>query len=107
MEPDMAHETTMPKTTLNNADYDLVVAQMAALRDEVTKLTQNLTATLTGTGEAMAKRAGDSVGGAMDYLGRKGHAVEQRVETRVGAHPYMAIGIAAGVGLLLGALSRR
>ena len=103
----MAHEPNLTKSILQNADYDLVLEQMAALRDEVTKLTRNVTSSVTGTGEALAKRASEGVGDAVDYLNRKGHMAERGIETRVGAHPYLAIGIAAGVGLLLGALTRR
>jgi ElaB/YqjD/DUF883 family membrane-anchored ribosome-binding protein len=40
-------------------------------------------------------------------MGRKGHQAELRVEGAVAANPYIALGLAAGMGVLLGALTRR
>jgi ElaB/YqjD/DUF883 family membrane-anchored ribosome-binding protein len=44
---------------------------------------------------------------AAAYMGRKGHQAELRVEGAVAANPYIALGLAAGMGVLLGALTRR
>jgi ElaB/YqjD/DUF883 family membrane-anchored ribosome-binding protein len=44
---------------------------------------------------------------AANYLGRKGHEADVRIEGAVAANPYLALGLAAGVGLILGAMSRR
>jgi ElaB/YqjD/DUF883 family membrane-anchored ribosome-binding protein len=49
----------------------------------------------------------DGMTEAASYLGRKGHAADQRLEGAVAANPYLALGLAAGMGILLGALTRR
>jgi ElaB/YqjD/DUF883 family membrane-anchored ribosome-binding protein len=49
----------------------------------------------------------DGMSEAANYLGRKGHEADMRVEGAVAANPYIAMGLAAGVGVLLGALTRR
>ena len=58
-------------------------------------------------GHAMAKDMSDGMTEATSYLGRKGHEADVRVEAAVAANPYIALGLAAGMGVLLGALTRR
>lgn len=101
----MAHENTLLKTAA--ADYDAVMAQMTALRDEMEKIARNVQSIAGKSGHAMANDLSEGMSEAATYLGRKGHQAEQRVEGAVAANPYIALGLAAGMGVLLGALTRR
>jgi ElaB/YqjD/DUF883 family membrane-anchored ribosome-binding protein len=44
---------------------------------------------------------------ARRYAGTTGRSAEARFEGSVATHPLMAVGLAAGAGFLVGALSRR
>ncbi len=101
----MAQENTLLKTA--TADYEAVLAQMASMRDEMEKMAQNVQSMATKRGHAMAKEMSDGMTEAAAYMGRKGHQTELRVEGAVAANPYIALGLAAGMGVLLGALTRR
>lgn len=101
----MAQENTLLKTA--TADYEAVLAQMASMRDEMEKMAQNVQSMATKRGHAMAKEMTDGMTEAAAYMGRKGHQTELRVEGAVAANPYIALGLAAGMGVLLGALTRR
>lgn len=101
----MAHENTILNSA--SADYDAVIAQMAALREELAQLAHHVQAAAIGRGHSMAKDMTDGMTEAAAYLGRKGQESELRVETAVAANPYIALGLAAGMGLLIGALTRR
>lgn len=101
----MAQENAILKTAA--ADYDVVVAQMTALRAEIAKLAQNVETIATARGQAMAKDMTEGMNEAASYLTRKGHLADARIEGAVSANPYLALGLAAGMGLLLGALTRR
>lgn len=101
----MAQENTLLKTA--TADYEAVVAQMESLREEMTKMAHNVQAMANRRGHAMAKDMSDGMSEAAHYLGRKGHQADARVEGAVAANPYIALGLAAGMGVLLGAMTRR
>ena len=101
----MAQENTLLKTA--TADYEAVMAQMETMRDEMSKMAQNVQSIASRRGHAMAKDMSEGMSEAAHYLGRKGHDAEMRVEGAVAANPYIALGLAAGMGVLLGALTRR
>lgn len=101
----MAQETSILKTAA--ADYDAVMQQMAALREEMAQMAHNLQTGATKRGNAMAKDMSDGMTEAATYLNRKGHEADMRVEHAVAANPYIALGLAAGLGLLVGILTRR
>lgn len=101
----MAQESSILKTAA--ADYDAVLAQMAALREEMALMAHNLQAGASKRSNAMAKDISDGMSEAATFLNRKGHEADLRVEHAVAANPYIALGLAAGMGLLLGALTRR
>ncbi|MGB8813897.1 MAG: hypothetical protein WCC57_11990 [Paracoccaceae bacterium] len=103
----MATENTSKTIQALTADYDAVVEQLAALREEMAKLAVSMNATATHRSQALAKDVTDGVNEALRYMGRKGHDADARVEDAVAANPYIALGLAAGMGLLLGALTRR
>ncbi len=94
------------KTTLV-ADYDALATQIMGLRDELSKMAQSVAATSARRGQAMADDVADGMSGAISYVGRKGHAADVRVESAIAGNPYIAIGLAAAMGLVLGAMTRR
>lgn len=100
----MATDTNAQKIA---ADYDAVTAQIAALRDDLAQMAKNMTTTTTQRGQAIARDVTDGVNEAISYVGRKGRETDQSIEAAVAANPYIALAMAAGMGLLVGALSRR
>ncbi|MCB6179066.1 hypothetical protein LHP98_13150 [Rhodobacter sp. Har01] len=101
----MAQESAILRTT--GADYDAVMAQMTALRRDLADLAGSVQALASGRGHALAKDVSDGMSEAVSYMGRKGHDADARIEGAVAANPYIALGLAAGMGVLLGALTRR
>ena len=96
-----------PNATDFAADYEALLAQMAAMREEMGKLASQMTASATAHGASMADTIANSVQDARSMAGRKAHEADLRFEHAVAANPYIALGIAAGLGLLLGAVTRR
>lgn len=101
----MAQDSTILKTAA--ADYEAVMKQMTALRDDMVKLTHNVQSIASTRGHAIAQDMTQGMNDAVSYVGRKGHEADTRIEGAVAANPYLALGLAAGVGLILGALTRR
>jgi ElaB/YqjD/DUF883 family membrane-anchored ribosome-binding protein len=100
----MATESHQSKT---NADYEAVVAQMTALREDMAKLMSSMSSATASKSQALVRDVADGVTEATQYLSRKGQDADVRLEAAVAANPYIALGIAAGMGVLLGALTRR
>ena len=88
-------------------DFDGVVAQLAALRADMTSLTGSVTSLAETRGRKMATDISEGVSEAVHYVERKGIRAEADIEASIAKHPLMALGLAAGVGLLIGALTRR
>ena len=88
-------------------DYDAVMTQLQGLRDEVTRLAGSVAGAAGSRGQALADEIKRDLGDARQYVGRKGHEVDLRIGQAVAANPYMALGLAAGLGLVMGLLSRR
>lgn len=103
----MAQQDSAAKIPTAGADYDAVVAQLAALRDDITKLAGAFSEAAGNRSQALAADVSDGMAQAAHYLGRQARDTEARFEGAVALHPYLALGMAAGVGLLLGALTRR
>ena len=100
----MANDPMLNKTA---ADYESLMAQMSEMQKDVAKLASNFAKSTAERGQAMAQDLSDGVADAARYVTRKGSEADARLESAVAANPYMALGIAAGLGLLIGALSRR
>jgi len=88
-------------------DFDGLVAQMSALREELTGLAQSVASTAERRGRRMASDISDGMGEAAHYVERKGRTAEADLERSITTHPLLALGLAAGVGLLIGAMTRR
>jgi ElaB/YqjD/DUF883 family membrane-anchored ribosome-binding protein len=103
----MAQQNSPSTIPTAGADYDAVIKQLAALRTEIEKLAGTVSQMASNRGQALATDVSDGMAEAVHYLGRQAKDSEARFEGAVAAHPYVALGMAAGVGLLLGALTRR
>jgi ElaB/YqjD/DUF883 family membrane-anchored ribosome-binding protein len=103
----MALETANNRAGTANLDLDALSAQLAELRKDVSKLANSIGSTVSDRGHTLARDVTDGVNEAAHYMGRKGHAADVQLEKAVAANPYMAIAMAVGAGLVLGAMSRR
>lgn len=90
-----------------SADFDGMMAQLQALRDEVSKLTHSAANVAESRSRKMVSDISDGVSQAVHYVERKGAGAEAEFEKSVATHPLMALGLAAGIGLLIGAMTRR
>lgn len=88
-------------------DFEGLAAQLAALRDDLTELTGSVTTLADRRGRKMAADISEGVSEAVQYVEHKSHGAEAEFEKSVAKHPFMALGLAAGIGLLIGAMTRR
>jgi ElaB/YqjD/DUF883 family membrane-anchored ribosome-binding protein len=102
----MQHDGKTIQTTASTS-FDALVAQMATLRDDMTRLTGSVSSLVERRGRRMASDISDGVSEAVQYVERKGKGAEADLEKSVAMHPLMALGLAAGIGLLIGAMTRR
>ena len=103
----MAQEASALKVPSASAEYDAVVAQLAALREDFTKLANSVSSAAGRRTQTLARDVTDGMTDAAHYVGRKGHDAEARLEHAIAANPFRALGLAIGIGLLLGVLWRR
>ena len=101
----MALENSLLKNAA--ADYDAVMAQMVALRDDIATVAHAVQSITSARAQTLGKDISEGLNSSAQYLGRKGNQADVRVETAIAANPYIALGLAAGMGVLLGALTRR
>lgn len=94
------------KTAVSN-DIEGLAAQFAELREDLAKLTHSVAASAERRGRRVGSDISDGVGEAISYVERKGKGAEAELETSVTNHPLVALGLAAGFGLAIGALMRR
>ncbi|WP_027896829.1 DUF883 family protein [Zestomonas thermotolerans] len=103
----------MPRNTATS-QQDALLAEFKALVADTEKLLQD-TAELAGAeAEAMRaqvhdklKRARETLQGAEQAMLSRGREALDSTEAYVAEHPWHALGIAAGIGFLLGLLSAR
>ena len=103
----MAQQNAAATIPTAGADYDAVVAQLATLRDEVSKLASAVADAAGHRGQALSAEISDGVSDATRYLGRQARSAEAQIAGAVTTHPYAVLILAAGIGLLLGKLTRR
>lgn len=89
------------------ADYEAVMAQLANLREDMTKLAGSLADAGARQGKSLMNDVNEGMTEAARYVGKKGHETDMRIEAAVSSNPYVALMIAAGMGVLIGALTRR
>lgn len=88
-------------------DLEGLASQFSELREDLAKLTQSVASIAERRGRRMAADISDGLGEAVHYVERKGRSAEAQLESSVAAHPILALGLAAGAGLLIGVLTRR
>lgn len=95
-------------------DLDALKADLGTIKDDLGVLIRDA----AQTGKTVAGEVRDRAGEAAEHLkvkGRaaydsakaKGSAAKEAVETHIEDHPFASVGIAFGVGLLVGALLSR
>lgn len=89
------------------ADYEAVVAQLSALRDDMARLAGTVADAGARQGKSLVNDVNEGMTEAARYVSKKGHDTDVRIEAAVAANPYVALMIAAGMGVLIGALTRR
>ena len=94
-------------TTDAASDFETVSHQLAALRADMSRLAETVSGIAGKRGSHMASDIAEGFGEAKHYVERTGKTAEHQFEASVTDHPLLAIGLAAGAGLLVGAMSRR
>jgi ElaB/YqjD/DUF883 family membrane-anchored ribosome-binding protein len=88
-------------------DFDGLSTQFAALRDDLAKLTASVASLAERRGRRMASDVSEGMGEALHYVERKGQSAEAELEKSIAAHPLLSIALAAGAGVVIGAMTRR
>ena len=88
-------------------DLDALKNDFASLRDDL-KVFAHDAGSVARTGAASAaERLRQSGREAFDSAKAKGRQAKEQVQGQIEEHPFMAVGIAFGVGLLVGAIVAR
>lgn len=103
----MAQQNSATAIPTMSADYNAIVDQLAALRVEMAKLAGMVSTAAGNRSESLATDVSEGMAEAVNHFSRQAKAGEARLEGAVATHPYVALGMAAAIGLLLGALTRR
>ncbi len=89
------------------SDFEAVSQQLAALREDMSRLADTVSGIAGRRGSHTAADIAEGYSEAKHYAVRTGKSAEHQLEASVAAHPLLAIGLAAGAGLMVGAMSRR
>lgn len=99
---------------LSNIDTDTIRKDLTTLKDELDRVLDNMQdtgasalATARRQGTAMVERVATDAGAMVDDLGERGRQQASMMGRRVREQPLLALGVAFGTGLLLGALAVR
>jgi ElaB/YqjD/DUF883 family membrane-anchored ribosome-binding protein len=108
----MATADPTTKFTKNaSATLDSLQEDFSAMRDDVSKLSQQVVDLLQAKGNQAYKRArkqfDDSTGEAVDAVREVRDTLSEAIEDSVQERPYATLAMALGVGFVLGALWRR
>lgn len=87
----------------SDADLKAVKDDLSQLREDVKTLTESLQATAKGRAADARARVRQGVDQGKDQL----LAAEQQAEAKIAEHPLQSVGIAFGVGFLIGRLAGR
>lgn len=113
----MAASTSSGSTSGKGADApgkDDLEAQVAALRADLSKLAETIGVIGKGKAEDLKGKAAERAAEArrmseeaLDAAGRHARELETELAGRIRERPFMAIGIAAGIGFIAALLARR
>ncbi len=101
------HQDAKTIKTAIATDLEGLALQLASLRDDITKLTSSVSTLAGQQGRKMASDITDGLNEAANYIERKSTGAEAELEKSVASHPLIALGLAACVGMLVGAMTRR
>ena len=84
-------------------DLNALKQDLGALRDDLRSFVTHATEAAQARASSVRARAAD----AASKVGEQGRVARDMVQTKIEDNPFMAIGIALGAGLLIGALVAR
>lgn len=87
----------------SDTDLDAVKKDLSQLRDDVKALTESLQASAKGHAADAGARVRERVDQGKDQV----MAVEKQAEAKIAEHPLQSVGIAFGIGFLIGRLAGR
>ncbi|MBN8292099.1 DUF883 family protein [Rhodobacter sp. NTK016B] len=103
----MSSDSNTSTKATAETDMEAVVHQMAALREDMSRLAETVSGIAGRRGSRMVADIAEGFDEAKHYAESKGRSAETQLEESVAAHPFMTIGLAVGAGFLAGTLSRR
>ena len=102
----MIQEKTVKGASISG-DVEDISRQLSALREDMARLAETVKAIAGRRRGSMAADIAEGFDEARHYAETAGRTAEARFDGSVAAHPLFAVGLAAGAGFLVGALSRR
>ncbi len=110
----MAIDTNSQNSKAVAANYEAITEHLAELRKDISKLASSVGFAVDSGRRSLSNDLSDGVSQAAKfvgskgrYLGRKSHDAEVEFESVISNNPLIALAIAAGAGLLIGAMMRR
>lgn len=103
----MLNDKKTPQDAEAASDFEAVSQQLAALREDLARLTETVSAIAERRGNRMAADIAEGLDEARRYAESRGRSAEAQLHQSVAAHPFMTIGLAALAGFLAGTMSRR
>jgi ElaB/YqjD/DUF883 family membrane-anchored ribosome-binding protein len=88
-------------------DIEGIAAQFSSLRDDLASLTRSVLSMAEIRSCQIGSDITDGVGEAIRYAECKGKSAGADIEKSVATRPLLALGLAAGFGLVIGAMTRR
>ncbi len=110
----MAIDTNSQNSKAVAADYEAITEHLAELRKDVSKLPSSVGFAVNSERQNMAHDVSEGITKAAQYVGRKGRHMGRRsrdaeveFESVISNNPFIALALAVGAGLLIGAMTRR
>jgi ElaB/YqjD/DUF883 family membrane-anchored ribosome-binding protein len=107
MEISMPNDSKSSKDNSTTGDLEEVTRQLAALRADMAKLADTVSGIAGRRSRGVAADIAEGFSEASHYAEEVDAKGRAQLESSVAAHPLLAIGLAAGAGFMVGALSRR
>jgi len=103
----MSYKSRTTAQASTASDFEAVSQQLAALRKDMSRLADTVTGIAGRRGSHVADDIAEGYGEARQYVEKTGKSAEHQLEASIAAHPLLAIGLAAGAGFVVGAMSWR
>ena len=109
---------TLMRNTMGDAAYDRLEKDVSRVKSDIANLTEHITEAVNALGDAVRRQARRGYNQAMDDLSERSGAmmdaaqdaaasVEERLEDVITQRPIATVGIALGLGFLIGMSWRR